>query len=458
MKDPEPSSFRWRRFWPALALGASGLVIGSCSDDPSGPPPTTQVVITPAGPIVLHSIGDSVKLSAEGRDGRGKATGASITWNSADPSVATVSGAGVVKAVGVGSTKVTASAGEARASVEVIVDQSVTSVVKVQGDGQRDTVRATLAVPLTVELRDANAHPVRGEAVTFRDGGRIVGVDTTGADGRASHTLVLGDTAGERVIGVYVADEVEPRVSFSATALPGALAGLRLLTGDGQVGVTGNALDAPVAVRATDAYGNARPGVEVDFVATVGGGTFSPARDTTGVDGVASSRWTLGADGLRQEAVVTAAGLNDTLAVSASIDSTRVLFLGVPDSVAPGDTVYVVISTGMEKIQPEHWGAIVGSVRWDDSALQIVPMYYAAPGDYAAVVQSSEESRVRFAVSRPKNAAPRGDVMTLLFTPRPGASGRTTVSLTLDGLVSAGTFRDLRGQVSAVGGSVRIVP
>lgn len=439
-------------------MAASVLVAIACADDPSGPPPTTQVVITPSGPVVLRSIGETVQLSAEGRDSRGNPTGASFVWNSDDPSIAAVNAAGVVQSVGVGSTKVTASIGAVSASIQVVVDPAVALVVKVQGDGQSDTVRATLPVPLTVELRDANEHPVPGKIVTFRDGPRIVGVDTTAADGRASHTLVLGDTAGARVIGVYLAGEAEPRVSFSATARPGAPARLKLVGGDGQVGLAGKPLAAPIVVGVTDTYGNALSGAAVSFAATAGGGTLSPTNATTNADGVASAQWTLGAEGIQQEAVITAAAVKDTVVVSASLDPSRIVYLSVPESVGPNDTVSVAITTQMQGVQPEYWGAIVGNLYWDDATLGIVPTYGANPDDYTYAVRVSGQSRVRFVVSRPENNSAGGAVIRFLFTPRPGVAGDTKLLLTLDGLVSAGTFLDLRGQVSVAGASVRIVP
>ena len=49
-----------------------------------------------------------------------------------------------------------------------------------------------------------------------------------------------------------------------------------------------------IRARVLDLKGNPVPGVRVAFTATVGGGTVTPAIDTTDRNGIASAQWTLG--------------------------------------------------------------------------------------------------------------------------------------------------------------------
>jgi hypothetical protein len=58
-------------------------------------------------------------------------------------------------------------------------------------------------------------------------------------------------------------------------------------------GVAGTAA-TPVIVRVVDASGEPRPGVHVTWAVTAGGGAIRAAADTTGLDGLASAKWTLG--------------------------------------------------------------------------------------------------------------------------------------------------------------------
>lgn len=64
-----------------------------------------------------------------------------------------------------------------------------------------------------------------------------------------------------------------------------------------------------IRARVLDLKGNPVAGARVAFAATIGGGTVTPAIDTTGRDGVASAQWTLGnSNGANQ---VTASVIND---------------------------------------------------------------------------------------------------------------------------------------------------
>jgi len=69
--------------------------------------PVASVAVT--APKVAFAVGDLSQYSAQPKDAQGNAlTGRSITWNSTLPSVATVSGTGLVTAVSVGSASITA--------------------------------------------------------------------------------------------------------------------------------------------------------------------------------------------------------------------------------------------------------------------------------------------------------------------------------------------------------------
>jgi Tol biopolymer transport system component len=107
-------------------LAAVALSLLACSGD------TEPTTITPGtGPTVAISVspralslvvGDGASFSAQGTDARNKATGVSVAWSSADPSIATVRQLdGYVVAIAPGSTTVTATSGTLTATANVSV-------------------------------------------------------------------------------------------------------------------------------------------------------------------------------------------------------------------------------------------------------------------------------------------------------------------------------------------------
>ncbi|HWP37520.1 MAG TPA: leishmanolysin-related zinc metalloendopeptidase [Gemmatimonadales bacterium] len=74
-------------------------------------PTVITIVLTP-GSITLNAIGATQQITATLTDQDGKpVTGVTVTWTSADPTIASVSSSGLVRAEGAGSTSVTASVG-----------------------------------------------------------------------------------------------------------------------------------------------------------------------------------------------------------------------------------------------------------------------------------------------------------------------------------------------------------
>jgi len=146
-----------------------GLWAGAaCSESPTGQqlPVATTVEIS-RGDLVFLSLGDTAHLTATVRDQSGASMpGVPVTWTVSGTGVALVSAAGVVTSVGNGETRVTASAGAARADVPVRVAQRAAGLrfspdpVTLLQVGDTVTVAATLV--------DANDRPMAPEPVTWR--------------------------------------------------------------------------------------------------------------------------------------------------------------------------------------------------------------------------------------------------------------------------------------------------
>ena len=69
---------------------------------------------------------------------------------------------------------------------------------------------------------------------------------------------------------------------------------LRKISGDGQSGVAGSSLSAPLIIRVSDTNGNPVAGVRVTWTVPTGGGSLTPSTANTGSDGQAAATWRLG--------------------------------------------------------------------------------------------------------------------------------------------------------------------
>jgi hypothetical protein len=167
------------------------------------------------------------------------------------------------------------------------------------GNGQLGAIGAALASPFVVEVEDQNGDPVNGTSVTWAlaaaagpNASLSASSTTTGTDGRSSVSFTLGDAAGSYEVRASVTGS---SVTFSAEAA--ASGALQVVSGDGQVGLTGQAAAQPLVVRAVGSGGASVPGVEVTFSVTQSAGAgaaVSPTTATTGADGRASTTLTFG--------------------------------------------------------------------------------------------------------------------------------------------------------------------
>lgn len=183
------------------------------------------------------------------------------------------------------------------------------TIQMVSGNNQQGGVQADLASPLAVGVRDASGRPVAGQTVTFAvtqgSGAVSPASAVTNGDGRAQTVYRVGSLAGPQTITATVGSL--PPVLFSETGIAGSAASLIIVTGDGQSGTVGTALQTAVSVRSVDAQGNSVAGVSVSFA--TGTGTFAPTTGTTNSAGELSTSWTLGPVSGPQVAVATATGL-----------------------------------------------------------------------------------------------------------------------------------------------------
>jgi hypothetical protein len=177
-----------------------------------------------------------------------------------------------------------------------------------------------LGEALVVEVTDPGGRPVANVEVHFvAPKGTVTPSDpvTTGPDGRASASYVLGPVAGEQVVEARA--PIEPPTNAVATiriqAAPDVPQGLKEDGGNKQQGQVSTVLQLPLAVKAVDRFENGVPGVEVTWEVD-GGGSVNPDTVVTGVDGRALTARLLG----------DRPGSYGTVAVAEALDGATVPF------------------------------------------------------------------------------------------------------------------------------------
>lgn len=207
--DGAPRATGWTRYLAAMTMAmvmaASLAACGGGGDGPTGPPVAASVSVTGGG--TLSSIGETLTLTATPRDARGGAiAGATVTWSSSSPSVATVAG-GVVTAMGNGTATISATAGTVSGSAQVTVQQVA---AQLQVASPRDTLTALGdTARLTASARDARGNEMSGVTVSWSSSVPTVasvdpatGLVTALAEGSTQLRAAVGSASAERTIVV----------------------------------------------------------------------------------------------------------------------------------------------------------------------------------------------------------------------------------------------------------------
>lgn len=167
------------------------------------------------------------------------------------------------------------------------------------GNNQNGPSNAALPLPVSVRVTDAGGIAVAGATVSFavRQGGGTVSSTSSISDstGIATSVWTLGALLGAQQLVALLGHGADS-VVFAAVATVGAPAHILLISGNGQVGRSDQALANPLVVEVTDAAGKPLPGASVVFAQGVANpdGFTSANPVSTGPDGTASITWTLG--------------------------------------------------------------------------------------------------------------------------------------------------------------------
>jgi uncharacterized protein YjdB len=172
------------------------------------PVPVANVTVSPS--TVSLTTGATQQITVTTSDASGNVlTGRTVTWQSANTAVATVTQSGLITAVGPGSTTVTATSEGKTGTVSVTVTPPPVGSVTITPSTA--TVNVAFTTQLTATVRDVNGATVSGASVTWStDSPLIATVSQTGvvtglSPGTATITATSGGKSGTATITVQLA-------------------------------------------------------------------------------------------------------------------------------------------------------------------------------------------------------------------------------------------------------------
>jgi Big-like domain-containing protein len=130
--------------------------------------------------------------------------------------------------------------------------------------------------------------------------------------------------------------------TFSATAEADVPVAMVKVAGDGQAVTANAAAPESLAVRLADKYDNPVPNYSVAWTVQAGSGQVSPPTGTTTTNGIARTRWTVGAVVGRQEVGATAGATTPVSFAANVVTHTPTQYVMTAPATAPGATTITV--------------------------------------------------------------------------------------------------------------------
>lgn len=308
---------------PVLAslLLLCSLALWGC-DGSTEPTPAPDTLQLSQSSVAFSAIDDSVAIQVQVRDQFGEPMdGVSPQFTSTNPSVATVSSAGVIRASGAGATSVAVSAGEASAFVAVQVEQTPAELGFV-GTLPGEAPAGSTVNGVGIRVVDANGYPVPGVPVELiahggvLQGGGSTELRSTEGDGTVEFAWTVPELAGERV-GLEVRSGGLPSLEAELMVVAAQPAELHLISGAGQSALRGETLALPHVLRLVDAFENPIEGTDVDLEVLAGGGSVEADAGATDPEGELRVEWTLGSQLGTQRARIRSGGLERVIEAEA---------------------------------------------------------------------------------------------------------------------------------------------
>jgi hypothetical protein len=438
----------------------------SCVDagNPLGPvDPQATVRISPEN-LSLRD-GDTAYFTATVYDKKGHVldplpAGMRVVWSSDNPQIASVSGEGLVRALRPGQARVKAEFASSNAWAGVAVQAVPSEMVAVGGDTLDGIAGGMIEEGLVVRVLDHRGEPVSGVDVSFdvTSGGGTVSpsVVPTGVSGSAKATWTLGPKVGVNEV-LASATGLEP-ITLTAIGAPDLEnAVLEVISGDGQEGIVGETLAAPLVVRMVDEHRNPVVGAVVRWAFSLEnyhGGPMPPLVSITDPEGYSRIYWTLGDAAGTQTAMARRWGGDDVKEWNANAKAGKVRRVAVTPSASQIEVGSEIALKGEPK---DRFGNLVegASVFWDSSREDVAPVdqrgrvHGAGPGEATISAFAGD------AVGAATVSVLSGTLERVVLTPRDvtlDAGG--TQQFSASGIMDDGSLVPIDAVFSATGGAI----
>src|SRR6266576_3101545 len=323
-----------------------GLVVSACGGGGgggTGPTPNTIVVNAGNNQVGAASSALAESLAVIVHDqGGAPLAGVNVTFavtaggGSVSPATRVTDAAGIAKTrrtlgPSAGTQSASATAGSL-APVQFSAIAQIQGAVNIANSSTgvlTDTVGAIKAESLTVLVSDQNASPIQGVTVTWASAGGSVSPTSgaTTAAGLSKARFTYGTTAGNQTATATVTGLVGSPVTVTLNGTAGNAVAIAKTGGDN--GSAAPAGQVTYTVQSRDSHGNPKGGVTIDWSVATGGGSITPAQNTTQTNGNATAQRTLGAGTGAQTATATANGLTGAPAVTFTTTATTVTTVNV---------------------------------------------------------------------------------------------------------------------------------
>lgn len=323
--DPAMTSlFTARERIASLGVAAAAAAVVACSDAGpstyvSSPPPATPttpwslVKFTPGDDLQTDTVlAGRAPLRVVVRTNGSPVSGVTVAWTMSGAETGTDSA--TTDSNGVASKNFAFGTKAGAYVVQAVVPQHpelaavsfvgnalaghATTIRIVSGSGQTDSVAAQLHDDFVVRATDGHDNPAPGVAVDWAvaaGGGSLSKTQTTtvDSDGSSAVRYTLGRAIGADTV-IATLHGIDAKATFQAIATAANPAKLTIVSGNNQSGQVNHVLGADFVVKVTDALDNPVSGIGVDWSIMSGGGTLSATHVTSGIDGLGSTRSTLG--------------------------------------------------------------------------------------------------------------------------------------------------------------------
>ncbi len=254
----------------ATSEGVSGSVVIQVAAV-SGSPLAVSTVSVTLGSSTLTA-GQTTQATAVPRDASGHIiSGQTISWSSANTSVATVSSSGVVSAVSAGTASIVATTGGKSGSASVMVSGSAAPVASVTTTLASPSLYVGQSTQASVVLRDASGNMLTGRTISFSSSNAsVASVSSAG--------LVTAVAAGNAQIRATSEGVVgSASVTVSAPTTPGGMLGVlpelpRVYLNTQYSPPTGTVWNVPSGGNLQSALNSAQPG---DIIQLAAGATYT---------------------------------------------------------------------------------------------------------------------------------------------------------------------------------------